>query len=151
MGKKAVKALVPDVVAFCRMFANLERDAVCCGSVTVPQCVLLQTLLDGSWDVSTLAERMSVTKGAMTRLVDGVETRGWVKRVQDTSDKRRFSIELTPRGTAEANRLADCTEQAIEAVLRHIPSSEHAAIANAVKLLRGALDATQAELGQICG
>ncbi len=151
MGKKAVKALVPDVVAFCRMFSNLEREAVCCGSVSVPQCVLLQTLLEGDWDVSSLAERMSVTKGAMTRLVDGAQTRGWIKRVQDSSDRRRFSVELTPRGTAEAKRLADCTERAIEAILRNVPATEHANVAHAVKLLRLALDQAQGELGQICG
>jgi hypothetical protein len=32
------------------MFAMLEREQVCCGTVTVAQCVVLQTLLEGTWE-----------------------------------------------------------------------------------------------------
>ena len=68
--------LVDDVIAFCRMFSSFEREEICCGTVSPAQCVLLQTLLDGEWDVSGLAAYTRVTKGAMTRLVDGLEARG---------------------------------------------------------------------------
>ncbi|MCP4302111.1 MAG: hypothetical protein GY783_16120, partial [Gammaproteobacteria bacterium] len=73
-----MSTLVDDVVAFCRMFAMLERDQVCCGAVTVAQCVVLQTLLEGTWDASTLASHARATKGAMTRLLVGLESRGVV-------------------------------------------------------------------------
>ncbi|MDH3338650.1 MAG: MarR family transcriptional regulator, partial [Gammaproteobacteria bacterium] len=72
-----MNTLVNDIVAFCRMFAMVERDQVCCGTVTVAQCVVLQTLLEGTWDASTLASHARVTKGAMTRLLDGLDSRGF--------------------------------------------------------------------------
>jgi len=113
--------VVNDVVAFCRMFAMLERDQVCCGTVTVAQCVALQTLLEGSWDVSTLASHARVTKGAMTRLLDGLESRGFVKRRQDPDDGRRWLIELTATGTKEAERLASMTENAVALIMSRMP------------------------------
>ena len=113
--------VVDDVVAFCRMFAMLEREQVCCGTVTVAQCVVLQTLLEGTWDVSTLASHSRVTKGAMTRLLDGLESRGFVARRQDPDDGRRWLIELTAAGTKEAKRLAGMTENAVALIMSRLP------------------------------
>ncbi len=116
-----MSTLVDDVVAFCRMFAMLERDQVCCGTVTVAQCVVLQTLLEGTWDASTLASHARVTKGAMTRLLDGLESRGFVERHQDADDGRRWLIELTATGTKEAKRLAGMTENAVALIMSRMP------------------------------
>ncbi|MCK5324829.1 MAG: MarR family transcriptional regulator [Woeseiaceae bacterium] len=116
-----MSTLVDDVVAFCRMFAMLERDQVCCGTVTVAQCVVLQTLLEGTWDASTLASHARVTKGAMTRLLDGLESRGFVERHQDPDDGRRWLIELTATGTKEAKRLAGMTENAVALIMSRMP------------------------------
>ena len=116
-----MSTVVDDVVAFCRMFAMLEREHVCCGTVTVAQCVVLQTLLEGTWDVSTLASHSRVTKGAMTRLLDGLESRGFVERRQDPDDGRRWLIELTAAGTKEAKRLAGTTENAVALIMSQMP------------------------------
>jgi len=116
-----MSTLVDDVVAFCRMFAMVERDQVCCGTVTVAQCVVLQTLLEGTWDASTLASHARVTKGAMTRLLDGLESRGFVDRHQDPDDGRRWLIELTATGTKEAKRLAGMTENAVALIMSRMP------------------------------
>lgn len=116
-----MSTLVDDVVAFCRMFAMVERDQVCCGTVTVAQCVVLQTLLEGTWDASTLASHARVTKGAMTRLLDGLESRGFVERHQDADDGRRWLIELTATGTKEAKRLAGMTENAVALIMSRMP------------------------------
>ena len=118
-----MNTLVDDVVAFCRMFAMVERDQVCCGTVTVAQCVVLQTLLEGTWDASTLASHAHVTKGAMTRLLDGLESRGFVERHQDPDDGRRWLIELTASGTKEAKRLASTTENAVALIMSRMPKN----------------------------
>ena len=103
------------------MFAMLERDQVCCGAVTVAQCVVLQTLLEGTWDASALASHVRVTKGAMTRLLDGLESRGFVERHQDPDDGRRWLIGLTTTGRNEARRLASTTENAVALIMSRIP------------------------------
>jgi DNA-binding MarR family transcriptional regulator len=135
-----VNALVDDVVAFCRMFAMLERDEVCCGNVTVAQCLVLQTLLDGSWDASTLASHARVTKGAMTRLLDGLESRGFVERHQDPDDGRRWLIELTATGSAEARRLASMTENAVALIMSRLPKDMRKPAAAMISSLRKAAE-----------
>jgi DNA-binding MarR family transcriptional regulator len=119
-----MSTVVDDVVAFCRMFAMLEREQVCCGTVTVAQCVILQTLLDGTRDVSALAAHARVTKGAMTRLLDGLESRGFVKRREDPADGRRWLIELTAAGKKEAGRLAGMTENAVALIMSRLPEDK---------------------------
>lgn len=138
-----MKPLVRDVVAFCRMFASYERDDVCCGEVTVAQCVVLQTLLEGTWDSSSLARHTRVTKGAMTRLLDGMEKRGWVERVRDEADRRRSFIVLTAEGSAQAERLAEMTARSVELIFAQIPDSEHEQVEKSVALLRGAIESVR--------
>ena len=132
--------VVDDVVAFCRMFAVFERDQICCGTVTVAQCVVLQTLLSDTWDVSSLAAKTRVTKGAMTRLVNGLEERGFVERQQDPEDGRRWFIALTPNGQREAKRLRKMTEDAVTLILARIPESKRESTQNAIGLLRSAVE-----------
>jgi DNA-binding MarR family transcriptional regulator len=74
-----------------------------------------------TWDVSTLASHARVTKGAMTRLLDGLEARGFVERHQDPDDGRRWLIELTAAGTKEARRLANMTENAVAMIIARMP------------------------------
>ena len=141
-----MSTLVDDVVAFCRMFAMLERDQVCCGTVTVAQCVVLQTLLEGTWDASTLASHARVTKGAMTRLLDGLESREFVERHQDPEDGRRWLIELTATGTKEARRLAGMTENAVALIMSRMPKDMRKPTVAMISELRKAAEEVRGQL-----
>lgn len=141
-----MSSVVADVIAFCRMFAIFERDQICCGSVTPAQCVLLQTLREGAWDVSTLAARSGVTKGAMTRLVDGLERRGFVARVRGANDGRRVLVSLTTSGKKEAERLALLTERSVQTILERIPEHERDQVVRSIHLLRRATEEARSEL-----
>jgi DNA-binding MarR family transcriptional regulator len=144
--------MTDELVGMCRFFGVFEREAVCCGTVTVPQCVVLQKLLEGAeQDVSGLAAFVGVTNGAMTRLLDGLERRGFVERVRDTDDRRRVTIELTRSGREEASRLRRLTEAAVGAVLARIPKSKHAQILESARLVRTAMEAARTELAACCG
>ena len=139
-------SVVNDVIAFCRMFSSFEREEICCGTVSPAQCVLLQTLLDGEWDVSGLAAHTRVTKGAMTRLVDGLETRGWVTRARAQDDRRRVVIRLTASGRKEAKRLGALTERSIATVFEQIPREEREQVIRSIRLLRTAAEETRHRL-----
>ena len=138
--------VVEDVIAFYRMFASFEREEICCGSVTPAQCVVLQTLTEGEWDVSSLASHSRVTKGAMTRLVDGLEARHWVRRERTDDDARRVLVTLTPEGRREAKRLAKLTERSVGAVLEEIPERERSQVVRSIRLLRIAAEHTRSQL-----
>jgi DNA-binding MarR family transcriptional regulator len=141
-----MSAIVDDIIAFYRMFASFEREEICCGTVSTAQCVLLQTLTEGEWDVSALAAHTRVTKGAMTRLVDGLEARGWVKRNRAEDDARRVLVSLTPDGKSEAKRLNELTVRSIATVFEKIPAHERDQVTRSIHLLRQAAEETRAQL-----
>ncbi len=141
-----MSSVVEDVIAFCRMFSSFEREEICCGTVSPAQCVLLQTLMDGEWDVSGLAAQARVTKGAMTRLVDGLESRGWVARERAENDGRRVLVSLTGEGKKEAKRLFRLTEKSIATLLERIPPAERDQAVRSIHLLREAAEKTRTQL-----
>jgi len=47
---------------------------------------------------SVLAEKSGVSRATMTRLLDGLERDGLIKRRFDQADRRSFSVSLTPSG-----------------------------------------------------
>ena len=134
-----MKDLIAELVGICRVFGVFERASVCCGTVTVPQCVALQALLDGDHDVTRLAEHMGVSASAMTRRADGMERRGWVRRVRGDEDRRRVDLELTAEGRREATRLRETTERSVAAVLSRIPKGKQAQVVESLRLIRAAL------------
>ena len=141
-----MSSVVQDVIAFCRMYSSFEREEICCGTVSPAQCVLLQTLTEGEWDVSTLASHARVTKGAMTRLVDGLEARSWVTRTKGEDDARRVLVSLTPAGKKEAAHLHRLTEKSITTILNRIPKSDRLQVIRSLNLLRTAAEQTRTHL-----
>jgi DNA-binding MarR family transcriptional regulator len=141
-----MSSVIEDVIAFYRMFSSLEREEICCGTVSPAQCVLLQTLTAGEWDVSSLAGHTRVTKGAITRLVDGLEQRGWVRRQQGEDDARRVLVSLTADGKKEAGRLRCLTEQGITTILNAIPEGERSEVIRSIRLLAEAAERTRDQL-----
>jgi DNA-binding MarR family transcriptional regulator len=141
-----MSSVVQDVIAFCRMFSSFEREEICCGTVSPAQCVLLQTLTEGTRDVSSLASEARVTKGAMTRLVDGLETRGWVARERAEDDGRRVLVALTADGKKEAKRLHRLTERSISTILEGIPKADRDQVVRSIQLLRKAAEQTRSQL-----
>lgn len=140
---------VDDLIALCRLFGLAEREQVCCGTVTVQQCVVLQALRDGPSEVGPLAESVGSSPSAMTRLVDGLVKRGWIARERDPNDRRRVHVGLTDEGRAEADRLRGLTVNAIDVVMAGIPEEKRAQVIESVRLVRTAMGRAR-ELLQGC-
>lgn len=49
-------------------------------------------------NVSELAQRLCITKGAVSQYLKKLEDKGFVIRIQDGNDKRQFSVKLTDKG-----------------------------------------------------
>ena len=136
--------IVTDLVAIARFFGAFEREAVCCGTVTQAQCVVLQFLLAEPQDLSAVAEFTGSSKSATTRLVDGLERKGWTTRRRDDEDRRRVFVALTDAGRAEAERLGRMTEGALGMVLAQLPVERREQVAEVLSDVRGAMERARA-------
>lgn len=138
-----MKQVVEDLVAMCRAFGGFERDQICCGTVTVQQCVTLQTLMDGPSEVGPLADKVGNSASAMTRLVDGLVKRGWVDRVRDTDDRRRVRVTLSQPGRVEAERLSGLTDEIVDSILQAIPKAKQKQVIESLAILREAVQSAR--------
>jgi DNA-binding MarR family transcriptional regulator len=142
--------LTAELVRICRHFGVFERESVCCGSVTVPQCLVLQELLEAPRDMSALAGQAGASLSAMTRLVDGLERHGWVERSRPDDDRRRVVVDLTDQGRSRATQLRAETERVINVVLDHIPKGKHKQVLESLRLVRRAMEQLRAAGGTCC-
>lgn len=79
--------------------------------VTVAEWVFLRTLHDlDTIGPSQLAERMGMTKGAISKLADRLVGKDLVIRAADPGDGRAHRLALTPAGRALVPRLADIAD-----------------------------------------
>ena len=78
--------------------------------------------------------------------MDGLERRGWVRRVRGDDDRRRVDLELTADGRREATRLRETTERSVAAVLSRIPKSKQAQVVESLRLIRSALAEARASI-----
>jgi MarR family 2-MHQ and catechol resistance regulon transcriptional repressor len=67
--------------------------------VTPSQFAVLEALYHiGPMCLSDLARKILRTSGNLTMVVDNLEKSGMVKRVQSSTDRRYFSVEITDKG-----------------------------------------------------
>lgn len=60
--------------------------------------VLQQLSESGPTPMVRLSDENLVTKAAVTAIIDAMETKGLVRRVRDSSDRRVVNIQMTPAG-----------------------------------------------------
>lgn len=53
---------------------------------------------DEATSPSELASQLGFTRGRMTRILDSLESKGFIKRMQDEQDKRRIQVYATATG-----------------------------------------------------
>jgi DNA-binding MarR family transcriptional regulator len=87
--------------------------------------IVLRILFHKDQTISELGEKMILKSATLVPVIDSLEVRGLVKRKQDTHDRRRNTISLTPTGTKliKAIPFVDDNDQMI-AVLQEIGREE---------------------------
>jgi len=107
------------------IWARLEQEMTDAGhDLTFSQFITLKKLADGIASVTDLARAAELNPGAMTRLLDKLESRGLIVRVADPADRRALHIHLTPAGEAIWNDIATCGLRVSERALTDIDDSD---------------------------
>ena len=78
----------------------------------------------GPMTASELARAVELDGGAMTRQLDQLEGKGYLRRCPHEQDRRALRIELTEQGNALWQQLTDCNERVLEAAQRSLGEAE---------------------------
>ncbi|MEB3438080.1 MarR family transcriptional regulator [Pseudomonas sp. A2] len=82
-----------------RVYQFRDRDRICCYDVSVTQCYAVETLVkQGALRLQVLAEEMFLDKSTASRVIDALERKGYVSRVEDDQDRRAVKIQATQAG-----------------------------------------------------
>lgn len=87
----------------------------------------------GPSTVADLARWLQLDAGAMTRLLDRLETKGLCKRVRSTEDRRVVVVELTPDGEAAIAEVPAVLAEVMNAHLAGFSKSEWLALKSYLK------------------
>lgn len=96
----------------------------------------------GTRTVSELAAAEQVTKPTMTRLLQGLERDGLVRRRPDTGDGRVVRVSATARGSRALDAARRARVARLEALLADLDLDADAALETAVSILEELLDPT---------
>ncbi|RDD81030.1 MarR family transcriptional regulator [Dyella tabacisoli] len=78
----------------------------------------------GPMSASELARAVELDGGAMTRQLDQLERKGYLRRSPHEQDRRALRIELTEAGTALWLQMTDCNTRVLEAAQRSLNEVE---------------------------
>jgi len=82
-----------------RVYQFRDRERICCYDVSVTQCYAVETLVKrGALRLQLLAEEMFLDKSTASRVIDALERKGYVSRVEDDEDRRAVKIQVTDAG-----------------------------------------------------
>ncbi len=69
-------------------------------NVSFPQILAMSIIEYEGVDMSTIAERLGIDNSTATRLINGLEKKGWVIRNRSALDTRVVKVDLTSSGEA---------------------------------------------------
>ena len=104
--------------------------------VTVAEWVVLREMFDDEeTSPGVIAERIGMTRGGVSKLVDRLVGKKLVTRAGRTDDRRFQSIALTAAGRRLVPRLAKLADQNDEQFFHPLSAREHAALLGLMKKL----------------
>ena len=107
------------------------------GGSTIPQWLPLYKVHIGHANtVAELARKCTVDAGAMTRLLDRLESKGLCRRVRSETDRRVVQIELTPAGEEVAQRMPQVFSRVYNAALAGFSAEEWQQLQDFLRRLR---------------
>ncbi len=93
--------------------------------VSSAQFVVIASLAMGEADsASQLCKGISYDAGAMTRMIDRLETKGLIVRRRDAGDRRLVNLELTEPGQAAFPKMRLCALRVLNRFMRGFTQSE---------------------------
>lgn len=102
--------------------------------VTVAEWALMREMLEiGAANPSQLAQRLGMTRGAISKLVERLCNKDFVERAASDADRRYQSVALTPRGERLVPKLAQLADENDREFFGHLAENEQAHLVRLLK------------------
>jgi MarR family transcriptional regulator, 2-MHQ and catechol-resistance regulon repressor len=89
-----------------RVYGFRDRDRICCHDVSVTQSHALNALVQrGPLTLNELAAELYLDKSTTSRVVDGLERKGYAARLDNPSSGRSILVDATEEGIALRDRI----------------------------------------------
>jgi DNA-binding MarR family transcriptional regulator len=120
---------------------RLETDSI---DLNYSQYLVVKILaVSGPQMPGDLAKYLEHNAGAMTRLIDRLEDKGYVCRKPHAEDRRALTIELTASGHDLWRTISKCSEDVQEFALRDLKAADRAKVFELLCRVRDSLDHIQ--------
>ena len=137
MEKKEVHSASDKIVSSLRRITRSmdlhSRSLVQTHGLTGPQATLLNSLTGGPMTAGELANRINLSQGTVTDILNRLETRGLVYRQRDNADKRRVIVSLTHLGDEIVTNSLPLMQALIAERLKELPEWEQSQLLAALQ------------------
>lgn len=89
---------------------------------------------------SSLAEKAGVSRATMTGLIDGLEKEGLVKRLFDSTDRRKVVIKLTPAGQSRLDDVMPPYYRKVKRLMQALTVHQRKELVNYLGMLNANID-----------
>jgi len=124
-------------------FRDRNRE-ICCG-LSVSQCYVLETLRRfGPLSMKNLADKMHLTISTITRVIQPLLHKNYIRREEDPKDRRIRLISLMPEGESFSQQVWKNTFDSEKIILGNFPSENREMLIEFLKSLNKAVGHWQA-------
>jgi DNA-binding MarR family transcriptional regulator len=109
------------------------RQQVEATGVSVSEWVALRTLHDREASAAELVDALGMTKGAVSKILGRLETKGLLVRSQGIEDRRSHHLRLTATGRKLVPELARLADENDDLFFGHLSASARAELGRAMK------------------
>lgn len=93
--------------------------------VTAAQFAILKNVLRGSaQSACELCKTMDYDRGAMSRMIDRLETKGLIRRVALAHTRRSVALEVTSAGKAAFPKMEACLDRVVSRLLKGVTKTQ---------------------------
>jgi DNA-binding MarR family transcriptional regulator len=93
--------------------------------VTAAQFVIIANVLKGHANSACeLCKFMDYDRGAMSRMIDRLETKGLIRRVALAHTRRTVALEVTPEGKAAFPKMQACLTRVLDRLLKGVSKTQ---------------------------
>lgn len=125
------------LIALIRGFGLHHPEQTPCGQpVAVAEAHALMALMqEQPLAQGVLSNRLSLEKSTVSRLLSGLEKRGWIERDRNPDDRRIVEVALTEAGKQTAESLSTARQSKFDQVMQAIPEDQQTKVIDALQIL----------------